>query len=481
MNEELLLPLIETRIVVAVAVGVMGAVFLTASPSRSKPAVKWLAGSAVTYGFLQLLVLAVMRLENLPATFLVFGTSVASIPVLMSITLGLEAYARPEKPLPWVPVVGGVLLLWAGALTLYKLADGWMYAGSLATSVWAGLTAARAFYWAIKQHIGLLAWFGLWLATIAVGLWPVMLLELPVELYRSFNVYPAMFAYATIAAMVLRQDTLALKDELKKKEEAQAALRALTLSLEQQVVQQSQNMDEVMSGLRKFASQVSHDLRAPVRNAAGLAEAALHELDESKDLAMVREYLQMILKESLRGGAVVNDILSLAKVQKGSLQLQPVSLTEVAREALAELEREYGVRVRKVRLGLLPELEVDPALLRIVFANVIGNSLKFGNHLENLQVEVSAEFQPESDIWVFEVRDNGPGFENRMAEELFRPFVKLGAASANGTGLGLPMVKRIIENHQGMVGASSELGRGATFWWTLPGPQNKAAAGQNKA
>lgn len=471
MSEAYLLPLIESRVAVAVAIGVLGGVFLTASPSRDKPAVKLLAGSAVLYGLLQLLVLAIMRLENLPAEFMVFGTSVASIPVLLAITAGLEAYAQPGRPLPWKPVLSAVLVLWGAAVAVYAYTDGWPYSGALATSIWAGATAARAFYWAVRLKMGLLAWFGVCLGLISLGLWPVLLLDLSVELYRSVNIYPSMFAYATIAAMFLRQDAQALHDELRQRQEAQEALHALTASLERQVVQKDETMSDVLSGLSQVASMVSHDLRSPVRNAAGLAEAALHELEHGKDLSAVKDYLELIFRESKRGGAIVNDILSLAKVQQGALQVQKVSLNDMVHEVLRSLEGEYGALVKKVQVKLLPELEVDPGLMRQVFMNVIGNALKFGRHLPHLSVEVMAELQPQSEVWFFEVRDNGPGFNPERAEDLFKPFVKLSASNAGGSGLGLPLVKRIIESHQGMVGADSELGAGANFWWTLPTSQ----------
>lgn len=471
MNEVYLLPLLESRVAVAVAVGVLGGVFLTVSPSRDKPAVKLLAGSAVLYGLLQLLVLAIMRLENLPDEFMVFGTSVASIPVLLAITAGLEAYAQPGRPLAWKPVLAAVLALWGVAVAVYVYTDGWPYSGSLATSVWAGATAVRAFYWARRLKLGLLAWFGVWLGLISLGLWPVLLLDLPVELYRSVNIYPSMFAYATIAAMFLRQDAQALKDELRQRQEAQEALHALTVSLEQQVVRKDETMTDVLAGLSQVASLISHDLRSPVRNAAYLAEAALHELAQGKDLHSVKEYLELILRESKRGGAIVNDILTLAKVQQGALQIQKISLDEVVRDVLKTLEADFGPLVRKVQVKALPELEVDPALMRRVFTNVIGNALKFGKHLPHLSVEVMAELQPQSEVWFFEVRDNGPGFDGERAEDLFKPFVKLSASNASGSGLGLPMVKRIIESHQGMVGANSALGQGANFWWTLPTSQ----------
>ena len=103
-----------------------------------------------------------------------------------------------------------------------------------------------------------------------------------------------------------------------------------------------------------------------------------------------------------------------------------------------------------------------------VYMNVIGNALKYGAATADLQVWVEAHAWPDRSGWRCLVRDNGPGFDGSRAFEIYDPFVCLSPTDNTGTGLGLPLVKRIIECHHGTVGAESEADQGAVFWWDLP-------------
>ena len=116
----------------------------------------------------------------------------------------------------------------------------------------------------------------------------------------------------------------------------------------------------------------------------------------------------------------------------------------------------------------LPIVQGDPELLRQVFANLIGNAIKFANRSQRPQVEVSS-FTRDGEM-VFQVRDNGVGFDPASAQRLFKPFQRLHDRSYGGFGVGLSIVKRIIDRHRGRVWAEGRPGHGASFYFTLGKP-----------
>lgn len=251
-----------------------------------------------------------------------------------------------------------------------------------------------------------------------------------------------------------------------------AHLRDLNESLEQRVTERTRELRNIIDSLESFNSMVSHDLRGPLGGMAGLSGVALSALDAG-DTERARRLFEAIQTQSSNLSELVSDLLALARVSHVELRKQPVALDALVDESLRHLELCHGEgHAMSVQVESLPVVSGDKALLRQVLVNLLGNALKFSRQSAQPLVRVWAETTPGGGVKVA-VRDNGVGFDATRSKDLFVPFKRLhDDHDFEGTGLGLTLVHRIVERHGGKVGADSQVGQGATFWFSLP-----AAAG----
>ena len=237
--------------------------------------------------------------------------------------------------------------------------------------------------------------------------------------------------------------------------------------LELRVADRTRELSEIVASLESFNSMVSHDLRGPLGGMAGLSGVALSAL-ESGDHERARHLFQAVQAQSSNLADLVTDLLMLARVSHTELSKQPVPLDALIHEAVQHLNlcHEEGY-ADAVKADALPVVSGDPVLLRQALINLLGNALKFSRHAARPLVRVTAELR-EGGVRVA-VQDNGVGFDAARSHDLFTPFKRLhGQGEFEGTGLGLTPVQRIVERHGGRVGADSQLGHGATFWFWLP-------------
>ncbi len=215
--------------------------------------------------------------------------------------------------------------------------------------------------------------------------------------------------------------------------------------------------------LEAFSYSVSHDLRSPLNTIHGFSKLLSRELGQDGP-QKVTHYLERIQAAAGYMGQLIEDLLSLAQVSRANLRSEPVDLSEMARsiaERLRQTEPQRDVTVG-VEEGIV--VQGDPRLLRVVLENLLGNAWKFTAHTVDAQITVGSL----DDRRLFYVKDNGAGFDMTYANKLFGMFQRLHAASEfPGTGIGLATVHRIVTRHHGRVWAHSEIGKGATFFWTL--------------
>ena len=246
-------------------------------------------------------------------------------------------------------------------------------------------------------------------------------------------------------------------------------MRKLNEDLELLVEKRTAELRSVNEELESFSYSVSHDLRAPLRNVSGfvslLGEEAAHLLD-----AKASRYLALITKETKRMGTLIDDLLSLSKVQRAEIQKVPVQLEELVAEVRSDLMMESRGREIVWTVGPLPSIQADANLLRQAFVNLLGNAVKYTRTRARAEIEIGCAPQaPPSDEWRFFVRDNGVGFNMKYVSKLFGAFQRLHSTSQfEGTGIGLANVHRIIRRHGGRVWAEGEVDKGATFYFTLP-------------
>ncbi len=181
-----------------------------------------------------------------------------------------------------------------------------------------------------------------------------------------------------------------------------------------------------------------------------------------------RNDLDTIRKRVHAMDALLQDLLSFARLGPRALQKQTVSVAELVRQALPEVRAEHEGREVKITIDDSFVCEADPILLKSVFVNLLDNAFKYTRSRACPSIEVGiCNVSPEG-APVFFVKDNGIGFDMKYAHNIFDPFKRLHAASAyEGTGLGLAIAQRVVERHGGRVWAEAEAGIGATFFFTL--------------
>jgi signal transduction histidine kinase len=265
----------------------------------------------------------------------------------------------------------------------------------------------------------------------------------------------------------LRQSHRALEAVSAQRQQAEAEVRGLNATLEQQVRDRTAQLEAANKELESFSYSVSHDLRAPLRSLDGFSRALLEDYDAVLD-DEGREHLRRICAASQHMGALIDDILNLARVSRTELRRGPVDLSALARSVVDELRRREPDR--EIEFVIAPNLTAaaDARLLRILLENLLQNASKFTSRRPRARIECGQAVR--NGALAYFVRDDGVGFDMAYAHKLFGAFQRLHTdAEFPGTGIGLATVHRIVHRHGGDVWAESELDRGATFYFTLSG------------
>ena len=218
--------------------------------------------------------------------------------------------------------------------------------------------------------------------------------------------------------------------------------------------------------LEAFSYSVSHDLRAPLRHITGFA--SLLESTSAENLpADDRRRLKTISDAATRMGRLIDDLLSFSRMGRQSLTKRRVKLDDVVQEARKEVTVN-GKDSAVWNIHPLPEVDADPAMLHLVFVNLMSNAVKYARPGELPSVEIGANGHKPGETVVF-VRDHGVGFDMQYAHKLFGVFQRLHSSDQfEGTGIGLANVRRIVHRHGGRTWAEGALNSGATFYFSLP-------------
>jgi signal transduction histidine kinase len=246
---------------------------------------------------------------------------------------------------------------------------------------------------------------------------------------------------------------------------AEDAVKQLYAELEQRVIQRTAELEAANKELEAFSYSVSHDLRTPLRAVDGYSQAVLEDYGAQLPEGG-RRYLQTIREGAQRMGALIDDLLTFARLNRQELGKRVIDTGKLVRGALNELGSPWPDRSVEILVGDLPTSSGDPALLKQVWLNLLSNALKYTRKREKTAIEIGCMKTNGADT--FFVRDNGTGFDLRYADKLFGVFQRLHRAEDyEGTGVGLAIVQRIIHRHGGRVWADAAIDRGATFYFTL--------------
>jgi two-component system sensor histidine kinase/response regulator len=240
---------------------------------------------------------------------------------------------------------------------------------------------------------------------------------------------------------------------------------ALNTQLERRVVERTAELEAAIQEMEAFSYSISHDLRAPLRAVNGFSKILLEE--HGPQLPQEAQgYLRLVGDNTHYMGQLIDGLLEFSRLSRQPLQKQPTRMDDIVRWALDELVPEQTARQLELNIGELCPCQGNPTLLKQVFVNLLSNALKFTSRREVAHIEVGCR-RAHGEVIYF-VRDDGAGFDMRYADKLFGVFQRLHRAEDyDGTGVGLAIVQRIVQRHGGRIWAEAELGRGATFSFTL--------------
>jgi PAS domain S-box-containing protein len=246
---------------------------------------------------------------------------------------------------------------------------------------------------------------------------------------------------------------------------AEAQVRELNQSLERRVRDRTSELQAANSELESFSYSISHDLRAPVRAIAGFT-GILRERHGSAFSDEMRFLFGRVEQNAARMGELIDDLLEFSRTGRAELTRQRLDVRDIVDTVIAGLPHDSVARVT-IDVGELPGCIGDGSMLRQVWENLVGNAIKFSAHVPAPCVQIGGARVPGAVEYY--VCDNGAGFDMEYASKLFGVFERLHAASEfEGTGVGLALVRRVVQRHGGNVYAEGAIGKGATFRFSLP-------------
>ena len=258
---------------------------------------------------------------------------------------------------------------------------------------------------------------------------------------------------------------VSLINDITARKEAEQLITNLNEELESKVIARTEQLERVNSDLEAFSYSVSHDLRAPLRAINGYS-TMLQDLYGAQLDGRADRLINTIVSGTVNMGRLIDDLLKFSRLGRKELTIEPVNMYSLLQDCIHEIKLSYPELNPSVDIQALPACLGDRLTLRQVWMNLVGNAMKYSSKIELPVISIS--FKETKRTVTYVINDNGVGFDMQYADKLFGVFQRLHRQSEfEGTGIGLALVKRIIEKHEGKVWADAEVGKGATFYFTL--------------
>jgi PAS domain S-box-containing protein len=247
---------------------------------------------------------------------------------------------------------------------------------------------------------------------------------------------------------------------------AMEEIRRMNEELEKRVNARTTALEQANKELEAFSYSVSHDLRAPLRAIAGYSRMLVEDYATKLDAEGLR-FCSVVQNQTHRMSQLIDDLLSFSRLTRAGMSLAWVDMEALAQSVVQELTTAEERSRIEFRLEALPPAIGDSTLLHQVWSNVLSNAIKFSRDKERAIIEAS--YQQKEHETIYYVHDNGAGFDMAYSDKLFGVFQRLHSEREfEGTGVGLAIVQRVIHRHGGRVWAEAQVGKGATFYFSLP-------------
>jgi signal transduction histidine kinase len=236
--------------------------------------------------------------------------------------------------------------------------------------------------------------------------------------------------------------------------------------LEHKVILRTQELELVNKELEAFSYSVSHDLRAPLRAVSGYTMMLTEDYENILD-DEAKRITGNILSNVKMMGRLIDDLIAFSRMGKREVRRRVIDMKELAEVCVAQLTPVWPEGKFLITIGAMPSCKGDEDLLRQVWMNLIGNALKYSSKGVDPRITIGSMEEEKGPIYY--IRDNGAGFDMKYADKLFKVFQRLHSQEDfEGTGVGLALVKRILDKHKGEIWVESSPGKGAAFYFRLP-------------
>ncbi|TAE58266.1 MAG: GAF domain-containing protein [Nostocales cyanobacterium] len=253
--------------------------------------------------------------------------------------------------------------------------------------------------------------------------------------------------------------------EIKAALELRKAIINIVLRQADELAQLAQDLERSNAELKKFAYVASHDLQEPLNQVANYVQLLEMRYNAKLD-EDAKEFINFAVEGVSLMQTLIDDVLAYSKVDTQAIAFQVTEVETALEKALSNLRNRISETHTTITHDPLPAIMADGTQIMQLFLNLIGNAIKFRSY-EPPQIHIGAERL--EDDWLFSVRDNGIGIDPQFSDRIFIIFQRLHTRDEYpGTGMGLAICKKIIECHRGKIWVESQLGQGATFYFTIP-------------